>query len=135
MLPMAKVGSEGRMSALGFCLWIVTFKQSPPFRIHLAVKTASQVIICEEVDSIRIFLCSGLYGEGDLHVSNSPINFTLPTQKMSVKHRMSLIREMQHFTMEERINRLPRKKETRDYSGSKWKGQKMIQWSRQTHSY
>lgn len=81
------------------------------------------------------FSVVGFMERGFLHVSNSTINFTLPTQKMSVKHRMRLIREMQHFTMEERINRLPRKKETRDYSGSKWKGQKMIQWSRQTHSY
>lgn len=63
MLPMAKVRSEGRMSALGFYLWIVKFKQSPPFRIHLAIKAASQVIICKEVDNTQIFLCSRLYGE------------------------------------------------------------------------
>lgn len=93
---MAKVGSEGRMSALGFYLWIVKFKQSPPFRIHLAIKTASQVIICKEVDNILMVLCSEWALCKDvLHVYNSPINFTLSKQKTSVKHRMRLIREMQ----------------------------------------
>jgi hypothetical protein len=51
MLPVAKVRSKGRMSALGVYLWTVKFKQRPPFRIHLPIKTASQVIICKEVDN------------------------------------------------------------------------------------
>lgn len=60
MLPMAKVRPKGRMSALGFYLRIVKFKQRSPFRIHLPIKTASQVIICKEVDKARIVLCTGL---------------------------------------------------------------------------
>lgn len=44
--------SRSRMSALCFYLWNMKFKQSSPFRIHLAIKIAFQVIICKEVGSI-----------------------------------------------------------------------------------
>lgn len=44
--------SRSRMSALCFYLWNTKFKQSSPFRIHLAIKIAFQVIICKEVGSI-----------------------------------------------------------------------------------
>lgn len=68
------------MSALCFYLWNTKFKQSSPFRIHLAMKIAFQVIICKEMDSIQIFPCSEFVFRDVSHVFNSLINFTLSKQ-------------------------------------------------------
>lgn len=68
------------MSALCFYLWIAKFKQSSPFRIHLAMKIALQVIICKEMDSIQIFPYSGFVFRDVSHVFNSLIGFTLSKQ-------------------------------------------------------
>lgn len=71
------------MSALCFYLWNTKFKQSSPFRIHLAMKIAFQVIIYKEMDSIQIFPCSEFVFKDVSHVFNSLINF-IPCQNRMV---------------------------------------------------
>lgn len=51
------------MSALCFYLWNAEFKQSSPFRIHLAMKIALQIIISRKWTAFKSFPTVGLYLE------------------------------------------------------------------------